>query len=719
MAVKSLIKNIIAKKAAEDYNRKLAKAFPSYKEWESRREFSFVSHEKGKADNDFTLLTYEEISATKIRSLLAAEDEKSQNGIIIFHSSEGELSSCAKVLIGEYFNRNPEIGLLYGDEDDRERPFFKPDWSPDRFRQCFYIGSVYAVRMGLLKDISDCETLISEDGSRNAADVLFERAAVTAGGYGKRKEVTDDGPVRAALNVFGYNEMNFPIGHIDEILFHRNKDTDLFYGRGPESRCLSQVYGEEGSKTTPDISEVSVIIPSKDNPDLLKQCIDSLYSVCVSGSCPEVVCVDNGSDPSSVEEIEKYFELMRGKGMNIKYLYEKAPFNFSHMCNSGAKAASGAYLLFLNDDTEFTDGSVRCSEKENLIEVMAGFASRSYAGAVGAKLLYPYDEAGERGEMLLQHAGVVNVRMNPWHILKGLDDREEHYYGYNRGVLNVSAVTGACLMVARDRFEMMGGFSEELPVNFNDTDICYRLLEAGFYNIECNDLYLIHHESVSRGNDELSEAAMEKLTKSQEVLKLLHPAMMNEDPFYSRHFNKATGLWPFALEVAPAYSATDIKNADSLFAGDMAEKWKSDVIRVGVDNAGPFTDYYKPELPDRGIGSSDAVASEFIKARGKLIYIDGYSFVIGSDNALFDRRLVLMGESGECKGHFYTVKPEDIYRKDIETNTPDQINTAMSGFRAVIHGEALLFGTYRIGVLASSAMGRMKLLGFGIRKLNI
>ncbi|OQA26762.1 MAG: hypothetical protein BWY61_00513 [Firmicutes bacterium ADurb.Bin354] len=78
-----------------------------------------------------------------------------------------------------------------------------------------------------------------------------------------------------------------------------------------------------------------------------------------------------------------------------------------------------------------------------------------------------------------------------------------------------------------------------------------------------------------------------------------------------------------------------------------------------------------------------------------------------------------MGESGECKGHFYTVKPEDIYRKDIETNTPDQINTAMSGFRAVIHGEALLSGTYRIGVLASSAMGRIKLLGFGIRKLNI
>ena len=128
---------------------------------------------------------------------MAAEGEKSQNGIIIFHSSEGELSSCAKVLIGEYFNRNPEIGLLYGDEDDRERPFFKPDWSPDRFRQCFYIGSVYAMRTGLLKGILDCETLISEDGSRTAADVLFERAAVAAGGYGKRKEVTDDGPVRS------------------------------------------------------------------------------------------------------------------------------------------------------------------------------------------------------------------------------------------------------------------------------------------------------------------------------------------------------------------------------------------------------------------------------------------------------------------------------------------------------------------------------------------
>ncbi|MCR5209848.1 MAG: glycosyltransferase [Lachnospiraceae bacterium] len=721
MAIKSIIKNIIAGKAAEEYKRKLAKALPSYEEWESRREFSFASAKKN--DINITAFSYDEISEAVLRSLTSAESEMTEDRIIVFYSSEGNLSSCAKILIQEYFERDPAIDLLYGDEDDSHTPFFKPDWSPDRFCQCFYIGSVYAVRAGFLrKVINDCgEELSLGHDCRITADVLFERLAVAAGGFKKRRPVTDEGIARAALNVFGCNEMNFPIGHIDEILFHRDTEVDPYYGRGPES---DRIAIGVSSTHAPDVSEISVIIPSKDNPGLLKQCIDSLFSICKEGRYPEIICVDNGSAESAKKDIELYFDIMRKKGMDIRYLYEKSPFNFSHMCNSGAETAKGRILLFLNDDTEFTT--------EGILEEMADLAGRPYAGAVGAKLLYPCgetseesaqllkrtaDDISEGGAHFLQHAGVVNVRMNPWHILKGLDDRKDHYFGYNRGVLNVSAVTGACLMLSKERFEMMGGFSEELPVNFNDTDLCYSCLEAGFYNIECNDICLIHHESVSRGNDELSEAAMERLTESQAVLGKRHPAMMNEDPFYSRHFNKATGLWPFTLEEEPAFEAMPVKAADKMFADNKAAEWENGVIRVGIDNAGPFTDHYKPGLPDRGIGYSDTEAAEHIKAKGSLFYIDGYSFIIGSDNAVFERRLVLKGESGDCKGHYYTVKPEDIYRKDIEANTPDQINTAMAGFRTVIRGEDLLPGTYRIGIIASSVMGRMKLLGFGLRRL--
>ena len=114
-----------------------------------------------------------------------------------------------------------------------------------------------------------------------------------------------------------------------------------------------------------------------------------------------------------------------------------------------------------------------------------------HVGAVGAKLLYPDSD-------IIQHAGITNLRVGPAHKLQFLSDEKVHYYGKNRFVHDVMAVTGACLLLEKEIFERAGGFDEKLAVAFNDVDLCYTIYEMGYYNVVRNDVVLYHHESLSR-----------------------------------------------------------------------------------------------------------------------------------------------------------------------------------------------------------------------------
>ena len=165
-------------------------------------------------------------------------------------------------------------------------------------------------------------------------------------------------------------------------------------------------------------------------------------------------------------------------------------FNFSKMCNLGAKAATGEYVLFLNDDIEAID--------DVWLDAMLSHAQKKHVGAVGAKLYYPDSNT-------IQHAGITNLRLGPVHKMQFLQDVRPYYDGRNIFDCNVIAVTGACLMVRKTVFEECGGFSEDLAVAFNDVELCFRLYEAGYYNVQCNSAVLYHHESLSRGNDESKE----------------------------------------------------------------------------------------------------------------------------------------------------------------------------------------------------------------------
>jgi O-antigen biosynthesis protein len=259
------------------------------------------------------------------------------------------------------------------------------------------------------------------------------------------------------------------VGRIARILFR--------LGSAQEPRPPARQASHELRSNT----RVSVIIPTRDRADLLRPCLDSLLgSVCD----PEldVIVVDNDSVEAATHRL---FAETLGRDRRVRILPAPGPFNFSAICNRAAQQARGEFILFLNNDTTaLTPG---------WIDSMLEFASMEDVGAVGAKLLFPDNR--------VQHVGVVlGMGGVAGHFGSELGAAEEGWHGMNLHPHEASAVTGACLMVERRKFEAVSGFdAENLPIELNDIDLCLRLSGRGWRTICDTRAALMHHQSASRG----------------------------------------------------------------------------------------------------------------------------------------------------------------------------------------------------------------------------
>ena len=148
--------------------------------------------------------------------------------------------------------------------------------------------------------------------------------------------------------------------------------------------------------------------------------------------------------------------------------------------------SEGEHLLLLNDDMEVIT--------PDWIERLVMYSGMAGVGAVGARLLW------EDGR--LQHAGILFENGGyPGHIYRGFAGESG---GYSNNVLvaqNYLAVTGACLMTAREAFDEVGGLSTTLPVNYNDMDYCLKLNASGKRVVYDPDTILYHFESSSRSTE--------------------------------------------------------------------------------------------------------------------------------------------------------------------------------------------------------------------------
>lgn len=262
----------------------------------------------------------------------------------------------------------------------------------------------------------------------------------------------------------------------------------------------------------PDNAGISIVIPNRNHAADLRRCVDSIKKSSYDNY--EIIIVENNSDE---EEIFRYYEEIQ-KDDRIRVITHSIPFNYSELNNVGVKEAQGEYLLFLNNDT--------CVINNNWMEEMLMFAARSDVGAVGARLFYENDT--------LQHCFLITgAGENRVAIHAGLGLAKDDYgyldrIGFNQ---NVSAVTGACLMVAKDKFLKAGGFDEKLPVAYNDVDLCLKLRSEGYVNVYTPFAKLYHYESATRGRD--------KTSRLKENAEYMHKKWGEwlKDPYYNENFS--------------------------------------------------------------------------------------------------------------------------------------------------------------------------------------
>jgi GT2 family glycosyltransferase len=258
---------------------------------------------------------------------------------------------------------------------------------------------------------------------------------------------------------------------------------------------------------------VSVLLPTKVRLDLLKKCLEGL-STATGYPDVEVVVIDNGSEQKVLLEV---LDEAR-RSLSITTVADNGDFNFSRLINAGAKAATGEVILILNDDVE----PIQPGWLHRIVESVLSTG----VGAVGARLLYP--------DGSIQHAGVaLGIGGVCGHLYKGTSREEaertaEIVYPGSR-----MAVTGACLAVRRDVFDAVQGFDDQLPVALNDIDFCLRLGATGYRNIYRGDAVLIHHESQSRGADDISVVSRRRLARETVRFLARWRQVIESDPFSS------------------------------------------------------------------------------------------------------------------------------------------------------------------------------------------
>jgi GT2 family glycosyltransferase len=331
------------------------------------------------------------------------------------------------------------------------------------------------------------------------------------------------------------SEVTSRIGHIPEILYHWRK-TPGSIAESPDAKPQIGILQERAVNAHLErlqlparakqaklphrlrilpardrvYPRVSIIIPTRDAPGVFGRCLQSLFE---KTSYPdfEVIVMDNETtDPAALALMDQY---------PVRRIPYPGPFNFSKANNQGAAAATGRLLLFLNNDTEVVT--------ENWLEHLAYYAEQPDVGAAGALLAYE--------DLSVQHAGVaLGLRGTADHVMRRFPVDVDGYAGSLACAREVSAVTGACLMLRKPLFEETGGFNPHFFTAYQDVDLCLRLRAQGRRIIYTPQALLFHHESTSR-------QSYYDMIDRMLLLDLWEDVIEQGDPYYNRNLDLERG----------------------------------------------------------------------------------------------------------------------------------------------------------------------------------
>jgi GT2 family glycosyltransferase len=408
------------------------------------------------------------------------------------------LSQTALQRVAEVLQEGP-IDLVYSDEDRLNsegrhlEPMFKPDWSPDLLLSCNYIGDLMVLSREAMNRIGGFR-----DGFENAED------------YDLALRLTDHPAI---------------VRHIPSVLYHARRQPER---SGPPDthtagrRALEDTIRRRNWMATVEDAPssnryrlrwltrqeplVSLIVCSR-SPALLAKCLAAIRKR-TAYARRELIVVQHlsGDADAAMEKV-----ITEYKGKCVRYA---GPFHFSRMNNLGVEASGGEVLVFLNDDVE--------PLVDSWLSDLVAQVQRPEIGAAGARLLYPSGA--------LQHAGITfGIGDGCGHVGRGTYYRP--YWPWLDATRNVSAVTGACLAVRKQVFAEVGGFDDRFPINYNDVDLCLRILRSGYRIVYESSVVLRHYEcQTRRGGVALPER--------QQWYACWADEMDRGDPFYSPNLTR-------------------------------------------------------------------------------------------------------------------------------------------------------------------------------------
>lgn len=442
----------------------------------------------------------------------------------------------------------PQARLFYSDEDkidesgERFDPYFKPDWNPDLFFSQNFISHLGVYETALVNQVGGFRP--GYEGSQDYDLALRCIARLRPCQIVHIPHVLYHWRASSGSTALALGEKDYAVEAGRKAL------EEHFRCRGERVEVESSQGGYRVRRAEPKPSpSVEIIIPTRDRVDLLRPCIESILDRS-SYENFRVMVVDN---QSTEDETLSYLETI-AKDDRVRVISFDAPFNYSRLNNSAVAQSRADLVVLLNNDVEVI--------ASGWLEEMAAHASRPEVGAVGAKLYYP--------DGTIQHAGVVIGLFGvAGHIYCGEPGGATGQMGRAKLTQNYSAVTAACLMLSRAKFNEVEGLNETLQVAFNDVDLCLKLCKRGYWNVWTPFAELVHHESVSRGREDTAEKKRRFLGEAA-YMRDTWGELVLDDPAY----NPNLSLHSKSCELAFPPRVNQAMAPQSRFVDDSRRAWR-------------------------------------------------------------------------------------------------------------------------------------------------
>ena len=409
--------------------------------------------------------------------------------------------------------RNPRAQVLYTDEDkinyqgEHSDPHFKSDWNRDLLYSQNYICHLGIYKKSLVDSVGGMRSTFN--GSQDYDFLLRCIAKVTD------KEIIHipyvlyhwravEGSTALSSVAKSYTHQAGKAALVD--YFKKQAvDVEVRNGRFPNTYRVKWPVKEPAPL-------VSLMIPTRDGFDILSQCIHSILEKTDYPNYEILIINNQSSCKQTLDYLNKVSTLDR-----VNIIDYNRPFNFSAINNYAAKQTKGDIIGLINNDIEVINNG--------WLTEMVSHCLRKPIGCVGAKLYY--------GNGRIQHAGVIlGIGGVAGHAHKYFADAHPGYFSRLHILQNLSAVTGACLLVRKEIYEKVNGLTEDLKVAFNDVDFCLKVREAGYTNLWTPYAKLYHHESVSRGEENTPEK-QKRFLREVRYMQQKWGNKLDKDPFYS------------------------------------------------------------------------------------------------------------------------------------------------------------------------------------------